>query len=628
MHSPVYGIVRLNPNGSLDNSFDTGTGFKGINNANGIAISLALQADGKIVAGGSFIEFNGKTANYIARINTDGSMDTAFNAGSGINPGSDVRYILLQPDNKIVVGGNFTSYNESSVNNLVRLNVDGSIDHDFNTGTGAGGYIQSLALQSGGELLAVGAFGLYNGSRVERLVRILPDGNKDSAFNTGTGINGSFALNTEIVSTLAVSQDGKILVGGGFYRYNANPAGNILLLNHDGGLNADFKSGKGFNSRVHSLAIQPDGRFLAGGNFVSYNDTVVNYFTRLNPDGSLDKDFLTGTGFNNSVRSITVQPNGKIIVGGNFTSYNDTAVNRLVRLNPDGIIDKDFIITQGFSSEVRAIALQSDGKILAGGLFTSYDGTPANRLVRLNPDGTLDTEFNIGTGFNNAPLSLVIQQDNLIIVGGAFTSYNGTPASRIARLNPDGSLDNAFIPGTGFNNIVRSVALQSNGKILVSGEFSGYGSSVVNRLARLNPDGSLDIDFTMTMGEGFNSNVYSVILQPDGNILAGGNFTAYRGTGRNRIARINGDPVLVSSVNYSGIESVFRVYPNPVKDLFSIDSRGEEIVSITLFDIQGIKVLSNIRADGFVNMGGLPEGFYLVKVQTKYKTEVLKIFKK
>lgn len=151
----------------------------------------------------------------------------------------------------------------------------------------------------------------------------------------------------------------------------------------------------------------------------------------------IDPSFNIGTGvtgFNTSVHSIALQPDGKILAGGDFTTFNDTTQNRLVRLNSDGALDASFDLGTGFDSQVRSITLQPDGKILVGGFFTAFNGTTQNRIARLNSDGTLDTSFNIGTGFNGPVHSIALQPDGKILVGGLFTKYNGTTQSRIARL--------------------------------------------------------------------------------------------------------------------------------------------------------------------------------------------------
>ncbi|EKE67204.1 delta-60 repeat domain-containing protein, partial [Oceanibaculum indicum] len=180
---------------------------------------------------------------------------------------------------------------------------------------------------------------------------------------------------------------------------------------------------------------------------------------------------------------------------------------------------------------------QPDGKILIGGRFTSYDGTTRNRIARLNTDGSLDTSFNPGSGADDNIYALVLQPDGKIMIGGNFTSYDGTARNRIARLNANGSLDTSFDPGSGANSTVQTIMLQPDGKILFGGSFSRYDEMARMRFARLNANGSLDTSFDP--GNGANNTVYSIAVQPDGKILIGGAFTSYDDKTRNRIARIN-----------------------------------------------------------------------------------------
>ncbi len=158
-------------------------------------------------------------------------------------------------------------------------------------------------------------------------------------------------------------------------------------------------------------------------------------------DGTPDTTFSTniGSGFNNIVNAVAVQSDGKIVVGGQFTTINGAGSNRIARLNADGTPDTTFStnIGSGFDSDAYGVAIQSDGKIIVGGYFTTINGTPSSYIARLNADGTPDTTFstNIGSGFDSDAYGVAIQSDGKIVVGGAFTSINGTGSNRIARLN-------------------------------------------------------------------------------------------------------------------------------------------------------------------------------------------------
>jgi uncharacterized delta-60 repeat protein len=270
--------------------------------------------------------------------------------------------------------------------------------------------------------------------------------------------------------------------------------------------------------------------------------------------GSLDLSFnpddilLEGVpGANFTVTAIALQPGGKSLIGGFFTDYNGEQSNHIARLHADGTLDMGFDTGMGASGHVWIIALQPDGKILIGGGFTSYNGTPRNRIARLHADGSLDEEFDPGMGTNGSVLAINLQPDGKILIGGSFTSCNGIARNRIARLNANGSLDTGFNPGIGANDDVYGMALQPDGKILISGFFTSYNGTLRNRIARLNADGSLDTGFGL--GSGANESVRAIALDPDGKILIGGDFTSYNGTSRNRVARLNADGSLDTSLN-------------------------------------------------------------------------------
>ena len=187
--------------------------------------------------------------------------------------------------------------------------------------------------------------------------------------------------------------------------------------------------GSGFNATVNAIALQADGKIFVGGWFTSYNGVTENYLIRLNANGTKDATFNTGTGFNAVVRATALQTDGKILVGGSFTSYNGVTENHLIRLNADGTKDATFSTGTGFNAIVFAIALQADGKILVGGGFNSYNGVTENRIIRLNADGTKDATFNTGTGFNAFVMTIAPQVNGKILVGGAFSSYNSNNSS-------------------------------------------------------------------------------------------------------------------------------------------------------------------------------------------------------
>src|SRR6266536_5630642 len=305
----------------------------------------------------------------------------------------------------------------------------------------------------------------------------------------------------------------------------------------------------GADRNVKALAVQPDGKIIVGGTFSSLGGrgtgtTTRKRIGRLNSDGTLDTNFNPGA--NDIVDALAVQGDGKIVVGGFFTMLGGGGTilrNHIGRVNPDGTLDTGF--DPGANDRISAIALQSDGKILVGGNFTTLGGGGTGTIARscigrLNPDGTIDTAFNPGaTGSGTHPedstvFTIVVQADGKIVIGGELTAVGGGTGtafarSQIARLNADGTVD-SFDPGA--NNDVKGLALQTDGKILVVGDFTklgggGTGVTTRNLIGRLNPDGSVD-----SFDPGANNPaMICVAVQADGKVLVGGTCSTLGGGG-------------------------------------------------------------------------------------------------
>jgi uncharacterized delta-60 repeat protein len=257
-------------------------------------------------------------------------------------------------------------------------------------------------------------------------------------------------------------------------------------LNTDGTIDDSFIIGNGFNFYVNKIALQSDNKILVGGNFTTYSGVTANRIIRLNLDGSIDDTFVTGSGFDQRVYAIVQQPDGKILVGGDFTTYNGTTTKNFIRLNDNGTIDNTFVGIE---------AIGGASTILVGGDFLTYSGITRYHLVRLYSDGTLDNSFMYGTGFDYSNIfSLLIDPYDKIFVVGGFTTYNGVTANSFIKLNNDGSPDGTFVTGTGFDGAVYTIMRQLDGKIIAGGPFFQYnGGPSIGYIIRLKTDGSADI---------------------------------------------------------------------------------------------------------------------------------------
>ncbi|WP_341900675.1 T9SS type A sorting domain-containing protein [Fluviicola taffensis] len=591
---PKNRIVRLNSDGTLDGTFDIGTG------ADVWVRTLIIQPDGKIFVGGDFSTFNGINVGKLIRLNADGSQDTNFENSSGAN--ASIRTSCLQSDGKIIIGGEFTAFDANPRNRIARLNSDGTIDLSFVPPLGTDNMVNVCKIQSDGKVICGGAFIIVNGADIQYVMRLNLDGSSDISFWQN---QGSSALE---INTLEILTSGNLFFAGTFGYVNESHNGNYLIVESNGALDGTFNPGTGANDVIFTLDVQSDSKIIVGGNFSSMNGLLVggNKFARLNSDGSLDSTFLPilpspfswiksvfvqsddkvllgggnngGGSFirldpnggidvtfdseidNSIVETANVQSDGRILVGGNNIGVNGYATD-IARLNSDGSLDPQFIAPQvatsfgaNYANVIYSIEIQSDGKILIGGHFNEVDGTIINNpVIRLNPNGSIDGTFTIGSGYNGMVRAIRVLPNGKILVGGNFTTVNGTAKNRLVRLNNDGSLDGAFNIGSGFNGMITDLEIDPDGKIFVVGGFTLFNGSQINRILRLNSDGTLD--GTFFPGSGANEVIYACSKQGNDKIILGGGFTNYNGSGRNRIARVGSYPSNQGGVNVFTVPS-------------------------------------------------------------------------
>lgn len=435
-------------------------------------------------------------------------------------------------------------------------------------------------------------------------------GQLDPSLTIGTGPNAP-------VNVTLVQPDGKILVGGSSVTtYNGQPVNRLFRILADGTLDDSFNIGAGPDSDVYCMALQADGKILVGGFFTSFNAQAANRLVRLNPDGSTDTSFSLSSDPGHGVSSVLVQPDGKVLISGQFYSPGFRYVSRL---NADGSPDSTFNVGTGPNSGNTCFALQSDGKIIIGGRFQTVNDVPNNRIARLNPDGSLDSSFNAGTGFTNGGVFALALQQGKILVAGEFTQWNGTDKGRLVRLNTDGSVDNGFQAGVGVNtpnntDWIGSLKVLADGKIIIAGDFTNYQFSAVNRLALLTPEGLLDSSFNV--GTGSNFSVYSVSVQQDNKLVIGGAFTTYNNLNASRLARIYGQTLATDQFSYPG---KVLLYPNPSKGVFNISGYETTEKTISVYDNLGRKVIVVPATAVYTTIDAtlLPAGLYSVKAGEK-----------
>ena len=392
-----------------------------VNIGSSIAVgAVATQPDGKMIIAGQFTKVSGVTRNSLARINADGTLDTGFNP----NPNAQVITVAVQPDGKILLGGDFTT------------------------------------LQPNGAAVA---------TTRNYIARVNPDGTLDTGFDPRA---------SSTVNGLAVQSDGKVLLGGAFTVLQPNGAAvattrnHIARLNADGTLDPDFNPSA--NGSIYCFVVQEDNRVLLGGGFSTLQPigarsaTTRNGIARLNADGTLDTGFNPSA--NGAVRTMALQAEGKVVVGGDFGSFGpnsstlSTSRRRIARLNADGTVDPGFDPTVNYAvvfppsvnPSVYTVAVQTDGKVLLGGVFNTLQpngattATPRKGIARVNADGTVDTGFDPKA--DSSIFNVALQADGRMLIGGGFLTLqpNGaaaaTPIRYFARLLNDPAIQTLTAP--------------------------------------------------------------------------------------------------------------------------------------------------------------------------------------
>lgn len=412
----VGGTFAVTDPGAVDISkFNPGSG------ADAEVRTIVFQPDGRALIGGSFTSYRGAPRAGIARANADGTLDTSFNPGSGAD-GAVNAILLLPGDDRIIIGGDFTSFNGTPRNGLARLNADGSVDASFAPDLGGTSAVVSTAARDD--------------------YRPMPKR------RAGPGVNAvTAAANNRagFVTSLAAGPNGSVVIGGAFSTSKAGTgsvaAGVVRVTSTNGQPDPNFANPPSPNGAVRATVTQTDGRTIIGGEFTQVGGQSRPGIARLNVDGSLDGTFdPSGAGATGGpVLALALQDDGAVVLGGDFTQAGGAPRLRIARLKSDGSADPDFDpgkyapgALKGPDAAVESIVIQPvTKKIVIAGAFSAIADASVGKLGRLNPIGTVDTSFNPGVGTNNTVRAVALRPDGTALVGGDFTQLATTPVTRL-----------------------------------------------------------------------------------------------------------------------------------------------------------------------------------------------------
>ena len=510
-------ISRRLANGSADSSYAPFSATFGSSSFLSID-DLSVASDGGLLATGVFspAAIGFPPQQQVRRYLPNGSNATF--AAPAVFTGTGIHQL---PDGKVF----YSATGGLAARPLMRLNNDGSIDNTFTLDP----VITSISNSWDVDPMDRPVF-LAATAAGPRLVRILDNGSIDPAFSPALGSSSS-------VHTFAVQTDGRILVSGPFATMNGVVRSRVARINADGSTDQTFNLAPGFTgaaSGLGQLLLQPDGKILAPGGGLAYNGVSVDV-VRINPDGTRDDTFVASAVPAGSISRVALQPDGKVLVGGRFSSINGVTRSCIARLNSNGEVDPTFdaVVSGGSTGpSVTRILVEPSGKIIIAGFFTTVNGVSRNRLARLESNGALDPTFDPSSGSIGLVAALMQQPDGKYLIA--------EDTRTLQRRNGDGTVDSGFTPPSfaygGSVGWVNTVLLQPDGSMLVAGQFDLVGGILRRNLTRLRANGAHDPSF---MPNGTNDQVVSLVSYPGARALVGGFFTSIDNVLRSGIARIN-----------------------------------------------------------------------------------------
>lgn len=345
----------------------------------------------------------------------------------------------------------------------------------------------------------------------------------------------------------------------------------LQLLNENGTLNSFSLD---IHTNVNALASVANNKVLVGGNFTSYNNTTVSArIVRLNADGSRDFDFSASSNAN-EVTALYILPNGKIMVGRN---------TQIQRLNEDGTTDTSFA-TVTTNGKVNDFVVSSNDYVIAVGDFTTVNGNTKNRIVSIKPDGTIDTVFNMGTGFGALVNKIRKSADDKLYVVGNFASYKGTTVNGIAKIDLSGNLDTTFHnTSAGFDVSPTSIGITQSNKLLIGGTFTKYRNQNVEDFIVVNTTtGGLETNSGYTFETGM---VKHIIPRNGGGFLFSGEFVKYNDAFTYQVFKTSDDVTRVPAFQFNDqfcLNSFIKVFDtdfgsNLVGDVITAKRQNDKV---------------------------------------------------
>ena len=601
-HKGQSEIIRLNSDGSSDDSFIPFSTTR--YGANGFEL---LPNDGLLVFGSSDI-FPDSPGASLVRLNPDGRADSTFLPF--VQMSGTIQQAVLLENERVVLLGNFHQINHLPYSRVAEISLSGGDDlstvvfsdrnyplivTEGDRGNslvmpvrrfGPTGDSETISVEiAGGDAEFGRDFTLSDTTIVfgprevekELTLTVIDDGQVETdervelmlhGSESGFGfdqakiiiqdnevpslVDYSFKARIQpqaVPSVMEIAEDGSIYVGGNRSVFSDGIVDSVFRLRPDGSLDEGFKLGVELSGTVSCISILPDHIFVAGYFHASENEELrVEHLAKIRLDGSVDGSFDIGIGPEGAVRVILPIDDGSLLVGGEFSRFNNTRVGPLVKILSDGSVDPEFVSELGTDPFLQSLGHQEAGGVIVGGYFNRLHGRDMSYLARLNSNGSLDSEW---VPTLNGPVSQIqVAKDDAIYISGEFSSVDGQERPGLARLRPDGSLDLDFVLGDGIRN-VRKLLLRDNGTLIVSGSFDQYEGVSVLGMIGLDSNGRVSDSFSSLLGlPRWSLDIHEFVVDREGRLIVSGYVNNDEGMTHSSVLRLSTDDLERTTIGF------------------------------------------------------------------------------
>jgi uncharacterized delta-60 repeat protein len=582
-----FTLALYNLNGQQDNSFE-------VSSYDGYINDIEILDDNKLLIAGDFKKINDIEVNGIARLNSNGSRDNSFDAGSGAD--LYITNLAVDAKKRILVCGYFSNFNSiSAPNGIIRLNNNGSVDTQFNLSDIAGLinlYVTDIAITEDTLALVVG-----RKNDINKLFKVKADGSIDNNFAVSD-------YKTYSRSIKITNLDSLIAITGSFSYVNDTLQTGYCLVNSHGEVKRNIHPFLGTTPYIYGGYRQDDGKLLIYGDFIAVNGNLKRNFARLNPNGSLD-DFDPQLGVNYTIYKMIQIPGKKFIVSGYFPSYGN---RRILKLNGDGSINSS--LTVDIPCSTTAVIdfiykpLKNGFELIVGGDFTMVNSINKNYLVKIDSLGNLITSFNPGNIVESVVNKIDTLDDGSLIIGGngflrfmdanasnyefrkddlnelitavntelkdtiLAGGFNSNTPSVLYQIDKSGIIiDDHSLSITSNDGVIHDILVLKNKEIFIGGRFTKFNSFDQQGFIKVNLDGNVIRDYVLFLN-GKRTFVYDLIKINEDSVYALGYYNGINGIPKISIAKINISPLpsIASELTVYTEEKVqfsydFELYP-------------------------------------------------------------------